>query len=111
MNYLIEKAQNNLESKRFDLDSISYKTPSVINKKVTGTDKDFDDNLDIFDPIEFDNDERLLLIYAFMDENSIFSTDNSTYRKVVQWESDNNLRSYLSDRVFDVLEKLSKSEF
>ena len=44
-----------------------------------------------------------------MDENSIFSTDNSTYRKVVQWESDNNLRSYLSDRVFDVLEKLSKS--
>ena len=46
-----------------------------------------------------------------MDENSIFSTDNSTYRKVVQWESDNNLRSYLSDRVFDVLEKLSKSEF
>ncbi len=50
VNYLIEKAQNNLESKRFDLDSISYKTPSVINKKVTGTDKDFDDNLDIFDP-------------------------------------------------------------
>lgn len=44
-----------------------------------------------------------------MDENSIFSTDNSTYRKVVQWESDNNLRSYLSGRVFDVLEKLSKS--
>ena len=34
VNYLIEKAQNNLESKRFDLDSISYKTPSVINKKL-----------------------------------------------------------------------------
>ncbi|MFW7433950.1 DUF4062 domain-containing protein [Vagococcus carniphilus] len=109
VNHLIEKAQNNLESKRFDLDSISYKTSSAINKKVIGTDEYFEDNLDIFDPIEFDNDERLLLIYAFMDENSIFSTDNSTYRKVVQWESDNNLRSYLSDRVFDVLEKLSKS--
>ncbi|WP_413141682.1 hypothetical protein [Enterococcus casseliflavus] len=52
-------------------------------------------------------DERLLLIYAFMDETAIFSTDESFYRKVIQWESDNNLNSYLSDRVFDVLTKLS----
>ncbi|EIT1981347.1 hypothetical protein O3Q28_13475 [Enterococcus lactis] len=33
--------------------------------------------------------------------------NQSFYRKVIQWESDNNLNSYLSDRVFDVLTKLS----
>ncbi|MDO7872770.1 MAG: DUF4062 domain-containing protein [Enterococcus casseliflavus] len=104
---VIEKEKNKIESSLFNLEKIDYKENSVINEEDSRNVQFYEDLMDIFDPIEFDNDERLLLIYAFMDETAIFSTDESFYRKVIQWESDNNLNSYLSDRVFDVLTKLS----
>lgn len=104
---VIEKAQDKIESNVFNTESVPFKTNSLILEGYNGYNQVLKDDIDIFDPIEFDNDERLLLIYAFMEETSIFSLDNSIYNKISQWETDNKLRSYLSDRVFDVLEKLS----
>ncbi len=63
----------------------------------------------LFDDIEFDDDERLLIIYS-VEEQSINFGDRwlaeDTIDAIKRWEEKNNIRNYLSDRYSNALDKL-----
>lgn len=66
-------------------------------------------NLNIFDSLEYDDDERLFVIHAV--ENSIRDfgdrwMSGHTLREIEKWERENNLSEYLSNRYTSVLQKL-----
>lgn len=61
----------------------------------------------IFDPIEFDNDERLFFIFVYEYETTNFPMNNSPVNQVRKWEKERQIRAYLSNRFFDVADKLT----
>lgn len=117
--FLTVKVQEILDEKKKDLDSVvnvrsdnSYSgfSESLNTSKFSDYDASEGQKFfsNFFDPIEFDNDERLLMIYAVEDETAVFPTSNYFQESVLDWEKERKIKPYLSNRVFNVLEKLEK---
>lgn len=64
----------------------------------------------LFDEMEFDDDERLLLIFSVDEGVQRFSVSNHTIKQIIDWETKNDLEKYLSERYYDTLDKLEDAE-
>lgn len=65
---------------------------------------------DIFDMIEFDKDEQLLIIFSIEEELNILGDRwmaEDTLKYINKWEDKNNIITYLSDRYSNAIDKLS----
>ena len=65
----------------------------------------------IFDDIEFDNDERLFFIFIVEHELQNFGASwrtEETMKQIEEWEQKNNLQSYLCSKYESVLTKLEQ---
>lgn len=65
---------------------------------------------DIFDIIEFDKDEQLLIIFSIEEELNILGDRwmaEDTLKYINKWEDKNNIITYLSDRYSNAIDKLS----
>ncbi|MET3563117.1 hypothetical protein ABID30_002208 [Enterococcus rotai] len=62
----------------------------------------------LFDEMDFDDDERLLLIFSMEEAVRTFTLSNHTIHRIIDWENKNNLEKYLSERYYDTLDKLEE---
>lgn len=105
------KSYSEEEVRRF----LTYKVEEVINDTDTLVQAKSDIKVEnnslnlsmIFDPIEFDNDERLFLIFVYEYETTNFPMNNLPVNQVRTWEKERQIRAYLSNRFFDVADKLT----
>lgn len=67
-------------------------------------------DIDIFDNIEFDKDEQLLIIFSVEEELKLLGDRwmaEDTLQYINEWENKNNIIHYLSDRYSNAIDKLS----
>lgn len=95
---------------------ISKQVRELINAPIDAQEKKADDKKEIqfqnmFDDLEFDNDEQLFFVFTVEKEIRYFGARwmaKETLEVVEEWERQNNLQNYLSNRYESVLIKLEQ---
>lgn len=93
---------------------ISKQVSELINASMDAQEKIADERreiLNMFDDLEFDNDEQLFFIFSIEKEIRYFGARwmaEKTLEVVGEWERQNNLQNYLSIRYETVLSKLEQ---
>lgn len=93
---------------------ISKQVRELINVSIDAQEKIADERREIqnmFDDLEFDNDEQLFFIFSVEKEIRYFGARwmaEKTLEVVGEWERQNNLQNYLSTRYETVLSKLEQ---